>query len=207
MKKMIYAVKSGRKTGIFNGWQKCSEQTDKFPNAEFRRFEYQSELEKEPEDVPGSLRYAVKEAEEYLGELVYLGESADYLEDRSWVEDGFLPFGGEPEAEDVDEEYDEWLANRKNALETPVESWGIEYWKIALDMKKCVDIIMHGRFDTERKTAASNLKRHLERCALDVNLSDLTAIYRNLREENAIGYNPKAVARFVTRMANRYPKP
>ena len=56
MKKMIYAVKRGRKTGIFNEWLKCSEQTNKYPNSKFRRFEYRSELENEAEDVPGSLR-------------------------------------------------------------------------------------------------------------------------------------------------------
>ena len=100
MKKMIYAVKSGRKRGIFNEWLKCSEQTNRYPNSKFRRFEYRSELENEAEDVPGSLRYAIKEAEEYLGDLVYLGESADYLQDVSWEEDGFLPFGDESEAED-----------------------------------------------------------------------------------------------------------
>lgn len=74
MKKMIYAVKSGRNRGIFNEWLKCFEQTNRYPNSKFRRFEYRSELENEAEDVPGSLRYAIKEAEEYLGDLVYLGE-------------------------------------------------------------------------------------------------------------------------------------
>ncbi|MCI8551177.1 MAG: AAA family ATPase [Lachnospiraceae bacterium] len=100
MKKMIYAVKRGRKTGIFNEWLKCFEQTNKYPNAKFRRFEYRSELEREAEDVPGSLRYAIKEAETYLQDLVYLGESADYLEDVNWEKDGFLPFGDEPETEE-----------------------------------------------------------------------------------------------------------
>ena len=219
MKKMIYAVKSGRKTGIFNEWLKCSEQTNKYPNAKFRRFEYRSELEEEAEDVPGSLRYAIKEAEKFLGDLVYLGESADYLEDGSWEKYGFLPFGNESEAdnpelfsdmrereeediEDLDEEFDKWIAaNRgKNAGST-------EYWAIAEDMKKCVNIIRSKQNDQARKTAATKLKKHLVKCLSDVNLSELTAIYKNLEEENAIGYNPSAVARFVERMANRYPKP
>ena len=30
LKKMIYAIKNGRKTGIFNEWLKCSEQTNKY---------------------------------------------------------------------------------------------------------------------------------------------------------------------------------
>lgn len=100
MKKMIYAVKNGRKKGIFNEWLKCSEQTNKYPNSKFRRFEYRSELEEAADDVPGSLRYAIKEAEEYLEDLVYLGGSADYLKDESWEEDGFLPFGDKSEAEE-----------------------------------------------------------------------------------------------------------
>ncbi len=216
MKKMIYAVKSGRKTGIFNEWIKCSEQTNKYPNSKFRRFEYRSEMEEEAEDVPGSLRYAIKEAEEYLEDLVYLGESADYLEDVSWEEDGFLPFGDKSEAEnpelfsdkkekeeeDNDEEFDKWIdANRKK------NSGPIEYWMIAEDMKKWIQDIQSGQNDSIRKAAATKLKRHLERCLCDVNLSGLTAIYKNLKEENVIGYNPSAVADFVNRLANRYPKP
>lgn len=224
MKKMIYAVKSGRKTGIFHEWQKCREQVNKYPKGEFLGFEYRSDLEDEPEDVPGSLRYAIKEAKEFLGDLAYLGESADCLEDVSWVEDGFLPFGNEPEAErtevfsekseedeedieDLDEEPDEWFIDNRNTLDALAESWEIEYWKIAEDMKKCVELIRRGRSDTEKKTAASNLKRHLERCLDDRNLSDLTAIYKGLKENNVIGYNPPAVAKFVGRMASRYPKP
>lgn len=220
MKKLIYAVKIGRKTGIFNEWLKCSEQTNKYPNAKFRRFEYRSELEGDPEDVPGSLRYAIKEAEEFLGDLVYLGESADYLEDRSWVEDGFLPFGDESEADDpeffpdrkeqeeetdtgdADEEFDKWMAanRRKNTGPT-------EYWAIAEAMKKCIDIIRSKENDSIRAAAAADLKRHLKNCLSDVNLNELTAVYKDLEEENAIGYNPPAVARFVWQMINRYPKP
>ena len=82
MKKMIYAVKRGRKTGIFNEWSKCSKQTNRYSNTKFCRFEYRSELEEESEDVPGSLRYAIKEAEAFLGDLVYLGDSGRYEEMR-----------------------------------------------------------------------------------------------------------------------------
>ena len=136
---------------------------------------------------------------------------------------GFLPFGNEPEAErpevfsdkseedeedieDVDEEPDEWLIDNDNTFDA-LESWEIEYWKIAEDMKKCIMLIKNGRSITEKKIAASNLKRHLERCLEDMNLSDLTAIYKDLREDNAIGYNLSAMSRFVTRLSNRYPKP
>lgn len=223
MKKKIYAVKSGRKTGIFNEWEKCREQVNKYPNEEYLSFGYLSDFEEEPEDMQGSLRYAIKEAKEFLGDLVYLGECADCLEDVSWVEDGFLPFGNKPEAEspevfsdeneeeedieDFDEEPDERFIDNRNTYDGQRKAWGIEYWKIAEDMEKCIELIKFGRSDTEKRNAASNLKRHLEKCLDDRNLSDLTAIYRGLREDNAIGYNPPAVARFVGRMANRYPKP
>ncbi len=220
MKKMIYAVKSGRKTGIFHEWLKCSQQTNKYPNSKFRRFEYQSALEEEGEDVPGSLRYAIKKAEEYLGDLVYLGESADYLEDVSWKEDGFLPFGDaseaenpeffsgrrEPEEEDMDdieEEYGKWLAGSRNTPDMP-----LGYWKMAEDMKRYVFTIRDMSLDDgARKTAADKLKGLLKKCLSDVNLSELTAIYRDKEEENAIGYHPPAVARFVTVLCRRYPKP
>ena len=219
MKKMIYAVKSGRKTGIFNEWLKCSKQTNKYPNAKFRRFEYRSELEEDPEEVTGSLRYAIKEAEEFLGDLVYLGESADYLEDVSWKKYGFLPFGDESEAEnpkpfsdqiegkegdieDNEEEFDKWIAAGREK-----NTGSIEYWAIAADMKECVNTIRKSKQDDVKRTAAFNLKVHLTKCLSDENLSELTSIYKDLKEENAIGYNPPAVAQFVTRMVNRYPKP
>lgn len=204
MKKMIYAVKNGRRTGIFNEWLKCSAQTNRYPNSKFRRFEYRSELEDAAEDVSGSLRYAIKEAEEYLRDLVYLGESADYLEDAGWEEDGFLPFGDEPvfpdKGEREEEDAGEDASGEKNTGPT-------KYWAIAEDMKKCVQIIRSKQNDSVRKAAADNLKKHLERCLSDENLSGLTASYKDLKEENVIGYNPHAVANFVTRFANRYPKP
>lgn len=219
MKKMIYAVKSGRRTGIFNEWLKCSKQTNGYSNAKFRRFEYRSELEDEAEDVIGSLRHAIKEAEVFLEDLVYLGKSADYLEDVSWKKDGFLPFGnaseaenpelfsdaGEQEEEDVEdgnEKFDKWVAaNRKKSAELT------EYWVIAEEMEKCVDIIRSKQDNRARKRAATNLKRHLKRCLADENLSELTDIYKNMEDENAIGYNPCAVSEFMRKMHARYPKP
>lgn len=83
----------------------------------------------------------------------------------------------------------------------------IEYWAIAQDMKKCVSIISSKSNDSAMSKAAVKLKRHLKKCALDANLSEWTAIYKDLEEENAIGYNPPAVAKFVTRMTNHFPKP
>lgn len=216
MKKMIYAVKCGRKTGIFDEWRKCSEQTDKFPKAKFRRFEYRSELEEEPEDVPGSLRYAMKRAEEFLADLKYLGESADYLEDESWEEDGFLRFGNEAEMQNIEflvdwnageedtseEEFNQWIeANRKKNAKTK------EYWEIAKDMNQCFAVIQYGK-DMDAKTkAADSLRRQLGNCLAYAELNELTAVYKDKAEKNAIGYDPPSVAKFVKDFMNRYPKP
>ncbi len=205
MKKMIYAVKRGRKTGIFNEWLKCSEQTNKYPNSKFRRFEYRSELENEAEDVPGSLRYAIKEAEEYLGDLVYLGESFDYLEDVSWKEDGFLPFGDKEEEsiEASDEEYDEWVDDSRNTLDIPVG-----YWQMAENMENYILTIRNPDQSSRAKaSAAKTLKRELVSCLSDTNLNGLTIIYRDRKAENILGYDPIAVSTFVAEMLRLYPKP
>lgn len=171
MKKMIYAVKCGRKTGIFHEWIKCFEQTNKYPNSKFRRFEYRSELEHEAEDVPGSLRHALKEAQEYLGDLVYLGESADCLEDACWEEEGYLPFGDESEAgnpelfsgkgraeeedsKDIDEEYGKWLSDNRNTLGVPDG-----YWKTAQDMAQYIGILKDQEAGDSVKAAAAEKLR------------------------------------------------
>lgn len=51
--------------------------------------------------------------------------------------------------------------------------------------------------DHARKTASDKLKRQLVKCFSDKNLNKLMAIYRGKEEENAIGYNPAAVSKFV----------
>ena len=240
LKKMIYAVKCGKKTGIFNEWLKCFEQTNKYSNSKFRRFEYRSEFEEAAEDVPGSLRYAIKEAIEYLGDLVYLGESADYLEDTSWEEDGYLPFGDaskadapEPLSDPIEEEEEEdwweeeeqeenedWLQDEEEEEDIEEEydalpddntdtfDESVRYWRMAEELKTYVEIIKSKQqSDNAKKLAAAKMKNQLKKCLSDANLSELTAIYRDKEEENVIGYNPPAVAQFVTRMSNRYPKP
>lgn len=103
-KRMIYAVKAGRKTGIFKDWLKCFEQTNKFSGAKYHSFKYMEELEDEDENVENSLRYAMKQAENYLSGLIYYGVYTDYLDDESWQTDGYLPFGEDESAlEDEDE--------------------------------------------------------------------------------------------------------
>lgn len=101
MKKKIYVVKRGRKTGIFDEWKKrCEPQIERFPGALFRSFEYRTEFEKEDENKEGSLRHAFMLADKYMGEfciggfkLVYQGRKKDYTEEDSWKKEGFLPFG------------------------------------------------------------------------------------------------------------------
>lgn len=147
-----------------------------------------------------------------------------WRQDVSRAKDGFLPFGNKPETEsqevfsdqigedeediwDVEEGADEWFTDDRNEPDEQTESWEFGYWKIAGDMKKCVELIQYGRSDTEKKDAASSLRRHLERCLDDMNLIDLTAVYKGLHENNVLGYKPSAVAEFVRRMARRYPRP
>jgi ATP-dependent metalloprotease FtsH len=100
MKKKIYLVKKGRKTGIFDDWKKCEEQIKGFSGALFYSIEYRTELENEDENKEGSLRHAFALAEEYMisnevggFELVYQGENKEYLEEESWKNEGFLPYG------------------------------------------------------------------------------------------------------------------
>lgn len=74
-----------------------------------------------------------------MGDLVYLGESADYLDDVSWEEEGFLPFGNESRAEKP-----EFSSDRREDDEEDInESWEVEikYWKITEAMKKCIELI------------------------------------------------------------------
>lgn len=102
----------------------------------------------------------------------------------------------------VYEAHDKEVGVMRQAVAKPVE-----YWQIAAEMKKCVELIRYGRNDNERKAAADTLRENLVKCVLDDNLADMTKIYRDKKEKNAIGYHPNSVAQFVGKLANRYPKP
>ncbi len=123
MKKKIYVVKRGRKTGIFDDWKKkCEPQIERFPGALFCGFTYRTEFEKEDENKEGSLRHAFMLADKYMGEfriggfkLVYQGSNKDYLEEDSWKKEGFLPFGeeipddaGNPQGEGENDDTDDY---------------------------------------------------------------------------------------------------
>lgn len=87
---------------------------------------------------------------------MYQGESADYLEDVSWEKDGFLPFGDESEAENL-----EFFSDRRG-----LEDSG-RYEKM--------DLYHPLKQNDGVRAAAAKLKRQLEKCLLDVELSELTA--------------------------------
>lgn len=64
MKKNFYAVKCGRKTGIFSTWEECREQIDGFSGAEFKGFAsyedalcYLGSLEKEASPMCEAVAY------------------------------------------------------------------------------------------------------------------------------------------------------
>ena len=44
-RKKYYAVKNGKKPGIYSTWEECKEQVNKFHNAKFKGFETYSEAE------------------------------------------------------------------------------------------------------------------------------------------------------------------
>lgn len=124
LKKKIYVVKTGRKTGIYDEYKKCETQVKGFPGARFRGFDYRTEFEKEDENKEGSLRHAFMRAEKFMNDvrigglkLVYQGKNQDYMEEESWKKEGFLPFAeeipdgagnlqGEDENDDTDETID-----------------------------------------------------------------------------------------------------
>lgn len=45
MNNTYYAVRNGRKNGIFNTWSECKEQTHKFSNADYKKFTTRSDAE------------------------------------------------------------------------------------------------------------------------------------------------------------------
>lgn len=103
MKKKIYVVKKGRKTGIFDDWsKKCEPQIKAFPGALYCGISYSTEFEHYDENKEGSLRHAFMLADQYMDneliggfKLTYQGRNKDYMEEGSWKKEGFLPFGND----------------------------------------------------------------------------------------------------------------
>lgn len=70
MEKRIYAVKVGRKPGIYINWLDAYDQIQQYPKAVMRSFTYKEELDKDDENLEGSFAYAMKQANLYMKEEV-----------------------------------------------------------------------------------------------------------------------------------------
>lgn len=94
-------------------------------------------------------------------------------------------------------------------LTTPMEvTTPVEYWQIATDMSNQILTIRDQQQDNKTKMAAVGiLRKHLVNCIRDENLSKLTALYRDKKAENILGYDPMAVSTFVGQMLMEYPEP
>lgn len=98
--------------------------------------------------------------------------------------------------------------NDVNTYDAVMESWKIEYWEIIEAMKECVLRIKDKeRPQRVKSEAAYALRKLLNECCDDENLSDLTSVYRNAIANNVLGYDTDAITQFLTRMSARYPKP
>lgn len=84
----------------------------------------------------------------------------------------------------------------------------MEYWQIAKDMSEQILTIRDPKQDNKTKISAVNiLRKHLVKCILDENLSKLTALYRDKKAKNLLGYDPMAISTFVGQMLMKYPEP
>lgn len=173
MKKLIYVVKRGRKTGIYDEWKKCYEQTNGYSRALYRSFPYRTELEEEPEHEEGSLRNAFMHAEAYMSDLdkggfklVYQGIKKDYLEEDSWKEEGFLPFGKDinaklPFAADSsfgDARFDEAKALFKE-LTMYAESIGVGLKNKIIGQDDAIDKLERAFFHAEKRARLKDIRK------------------------------------------------
>lgn len=68
MERKIYALKNGKQPGIFFDWLSFFEKIDGMGEIKYKAFVYKTRYEKEDEDVPFSLKWAVRIAKMYLEE-------------------------------------------------------------------------------------------------------------------------------------------
>lgn len=105
----------------------------------------------------------------------------------------------------VYEIYDKESGQSHQSLTEP-----IVYWKVAKEMMDDVMLISdRHKEQKERLAAVSRLRENLARCAMDKNLDELTAIYRDTMPTTKVnvGYDQVAVSKFVKMFHHRYPKP
>ena len=140
MKKNFYAVKCGRKTGIFSTWQECREQIDGFSGAEFKGFAtYDDALcylgSEKKEDLPvceavaytdGS--FLLSEGRYSFGVVLFMGE--EKLEFSKSFEDADMAsmrnVAGEISGAAFAMDY--CVKNHINSLEIRYDYEGVEKW-------------------------------------------------------------------------------
>lgn len=67
----FYAVKNGRRNGIFDNWAECNEQVHRYPGAEFRKFKHRVNAEKYLGGHTGNEKNIKPHKEAILKELKY----------------------------------------------------------------------------------------------------------------------------------------
>ncbi|MDD5791340.1 MAG: viroplasmin family protein, partial [Erysipelotrichaceae bacterium] len=86
MEKYIYAVRKGRRSGIYADWKDYYEQISELSDAESQKFMYQEELEEEDEEFPYSKAWAIRKAEQYIQQTKYV-DMSEILHQKLWIND------------------------------------------------------------------------------------------------------------------------
>lgn len=81
------------------------------------------------------------------------------------------------------------------------------YAEIGAVLKECIDVIESGTDEDETKKAAKLLHMHLDDCRGRRGMDELTAVYRNKKENSEVGYDYGTVLQFVDDLTARYPIP
>ena len=86
----------------------------------------------------------------------------------------------------------------------------VQYWKMAKTMFADVKLISDKTQSQEQRLeAVSRLRENLTRCAMDNELDELTALYRDTTPTTQVnvGYDQVAVSKFVVQFQRKYPQP
>lgn len=105
----------------------------------------------------------------------------------------------------VYELYDQQAGQSREMLANPTP-----YWELAKSMQNdIITISKKSNSQDERLSAVSHLRENLTRCAMDKNLDDLTAMYRDTQPSTPVhvGYDQVAVTKFVSAFVKKYPQP
>lgn len=103
----------------------------------------------------------------------------------------------------VYERFEREEGTSRTTLSSPVP-----YHQLATEMDRQISAIKDQSLSqADRMTNLSGLRENLIRCAMDKNLQELTAIYRDQHDDNLLGYDLPAISRFVMTMRREYPAP